>query len=119
MKTAIGPHQRAGRRRRIGKAVAITVLLVATVLVSSMNTRPITAPEPGKWDRPTIQDLVTARIEYELAGGPYGNAGILLDRYLQYEAYITGKVDDPALCGPVWTWDGDAKVIETPAGVSG
>lgn len=117
MKKAIGPHQRAGRRRRVGKAAAIVVMLVATVLVSSWNIRYI--PSPGKWDRPTIQDLVTARIEYELAGGPYGNAEILLERYQQYGDYITGIVNDPAQCGPIWVWNGKTKVLETPAEVSG
>lgn len=111
MKKVIGPHQRAGRRRRRGKAVVIALVLVMFSLLSSMNTR--TIPSPGKWDRPTIQDLVTARKEYELARGPYGNAEILLNRYLQYGDYITGLVDDPRLCGPVWVWNGKEKVMET------
>ena len=117
MKKAIGPHKRAGRRRRRGKAVAIVVMMVMFALLSSMNTR--TIQQPGKWDQPTRSDLAVARNEYRLAGGPYGDAGNLLKRYQQYEAYITGLVDDPALCGPLWAWKGKTKVLETQTEVSG
>ena len=117
MTKVIGPHKKAGRRRRRGKAVAIAVMLVMFAMLSSMNIR--TIQKPGKWDRPTRSALATARNEYVLAGGPYGNAEILLNRYLQYADYITGKVDDPALCGPVWVWRGTTKVLDTAAEVSG
>lgn len=94
-----GPHQRAGRRCRRGKAVALIVVIAALAVLSSWTT--CAAPEPGKWANPTIQDLVTARNEYNLAGGPYGNAKILYERYPQYAAYITGEVDTPEECEAV------------------
>lgn len=94
-----GPHQRAGRRRRRGKAVALIVLIAALAVLSSWVT--YSAPEPEKWANPTIQELAVARKEYELAGGPYGNAKILYERYPQYAAYITGEVDTPEECEAV------------------
>lgn len=72
-------------------------LLAVWFFVASAVIRDI--PQAGKWDNPTIQDLAVARNAYRLAGGPYGNAEILLERYQRYEAYIVGGVDDLALCG--------------------
>lgn len=99
-KTFNGPRQRRRRWRRRFKVLALCAVVFALAVVSSWTIN--AAPEPGKWDRPTRSELAVARNEYSLAGGPYGNAGILLNRYLQYGDYITGKVNDPRLCGPVW-----------------
>lgn len=94
-----GPRVRRRRARRIGKALVLLVLMAALVLVSSLTAR--TIPQTREWAKPTLQNLAVARNEYSIAGGPYGNAKILLERFIDYEAYITGEVDDPALCGPV------------------
>ena len=93
MKKAIGPHKRAGRRRRRGKAVAIVVMMVMFALLSSMNTR--TIQQPGKWDQPTRSDLAVARNEYRLAGGPYGDAGNLLKlaKFQGYQKKLEGVCD--------------------------
>ncbi len=95
-----GPHQRAGRRRRRGKAVALIVLIAALAVLSSWTTT-CAAPEPGKWDTPSLSDLAYARNIYNLQGGAIGEAQIYLERWPQYAAYITGEVDTPEECEAV------------------
>lgn len=93
----IKQRKRLASWRRWLKRMVVCAALVFMTAVSSWNIRASPEP-PGRWDNPTREELDTARKEYSVAGGPYGDAGVYVERWYKYADYITGKVDAPADC---------------------
>lgn len=88
MKVRIGPHQRAGKRRRRLKAVIIAAILIAIAATTSLCMAERT--EPGRWDEPSASELAYARNIYRLTGY-HGEAKVYVDRWPEYADYIMGK----------------------------
>ena len=86
MKYPIGPHQRAGRRRRRGKATVLVILLAMLAAVSSMTTwdkpEPEYVPLPSELGR--LHNLYTAM------GGTYGEVGAFLKDHPEYANQVIG-----------------------------
>lgn len=84
MKRHIGPHQRAGRRRRRLKAVIIALILAALAATASMFISE--RPEPKK--DPTPSELAYMR---NVARFSPGDAELYVQQWPEYADYIIGK----------------------------
>lgn len=89
MKVRIGPHQRAGKRRRRLKTVIIAAILIAVAATTSLCMAERT--EPGRWDKPSESELEYARKYYEI-NGENGDSNVFLGRYPEkYAPFIRGE----------------------------
>ncbi len=90
MKIPIGPHQRAGRRRRRLKALVIAGVLLMMLLAS--NWTPWTPPEPDP-SGPSIQDVVVARNLYAVSGDN-GYPHDFMQAHPEAAAFVRGEEDN-------------------------
>ena len=92
MNIPIGPHKRAGRRRRWGKALILCLMAAGMVMTSSW----------GVWDPPPerklpLSELAVARNYYAL-NGENGDSRQNLQKYPEYAPYIRGEVETVEEC---------------------
>ena len=98
MNIPIGPHQRAGRRRRRGKTLVLCLAAIALALASCWVVREL-PPAPDREPTATLLSALV-RMRNEVALSP-GLADDYAAKYPEYAPFIRGEVATVGECSAV------------------